>query len=87
MFYRHLDAESAFAKTFLERSRLSRAVRGYLDFYCARTGIPRPKMATAFRELLVNNATPEGRPHPGVRHLPWTRFLTMLDAAGESVFS
>ncbi len=85
--YRQLDAETAFARTFLERNRLSRAVRDYLELYSARTGIPRPRMATAFRELLVSNATPEGTPHPGVRHLPWTRFLTMLDAAGESVFS
>jgi hypothetical protein len=85
--YRQLDAETAFARTFLERNRLSRAVRHYLEAYCAHTGIPRPRMAAAFRELLVSNATPEGTPHPGVRHLPWTRFLTMLDASGESVFS
>lgn len=81
-FYRHLDAETAFARTFLERNRLSRAVRGYLDVYSARTGIARPRMAAAFRELLVSNATSEGTPHPGVRHLPWARFLAMLDAAG-----
>lgn len=86
-FYRHLDAESAFARTFLEKNRLSRAVRGYLESYSARTGIRRPKMAAAFRELLFSYSTSEGTPHPGVRHLPWTRFLTMLDASHESVFT
>ncbi|MDP9192677.1 MAG: phosphotransferase [Acidobacteriota bacterium] len=86
-FYRKRDAETAFAKTFLEKNRLSRSVRYYLESYCTRTGIPRPRMAAAFRDLLVSNATPAGTPHPGVRHLPWTRFLTMLDASEESVFS
>lgn len=86
-FYRRLDAETAFAKTFLERNHLSRAVRGYLHSYCARTGILRPRMAAAFRELVVSSAAPGGMTHPGVRNLPWTRFLTMLDASSESVFS
>ena len=85
-FYRQLDAETAFARTFLQKNRLSRAVRDYLDLYRARTGIPRPRIAAAFRELLASNATPEGTPHPGVRRLPWTRFLAMFDAAEESVF-
>jgi len=85
-FYRQLDAESAFARTFLHENHLSRAVRGYLDVYSARTGIPRASMAAAFRELLVRNTAPESKPHPGVRHLPWTRFVTMLDAAAETVF-
>jgi hypothetical protein len=86
-FYRHLDAESAFANTFLRKNRLSRAVREYLESYRARTGIPRPRMAAAFRELLVSHATAQRTAHPGVRHLPWARFLTMLDASGETVFS
>lgn len=86
-FYRRLDAETAFGRTFLERNHLSRAVRGYLDLYCSRTGIRRPRMATAFRELIVRGATPGGMTHPGLRNLPWTRFLTMLDASRESVFS
>jgi hypothetical protein len=86
-FYRPLDAETAFAKTFLKRNHLSRAVRGYLDFYCARTGIRRPRMAAAFRELVVSSAALGGATHPGLRNLPWTRFLTMLDASSESVFS
>ena len=86
-FYRHLDAESAFARTFLQKNRLSRAVHQYLESYRARTGTPRPRIAAAFRELLVRHATTPGTAHPGVRHLPWPRFLTMLDAAGESVFS
>ncbi|MDP9192674.1 MAG: hypothetical protein M3P06_13320 [Acidobacteriota bacterium] len=83
LFYRRRDAETAFAETFLEKNRLSRAVRDYLEIYCTRTGTSRPRMAAAFRELLVSNATPAGMPHPGVRHLPWTRFLTMLDEAKE----
>lgn len=86
-FYRRLDAETAFAKTFLKRNHLSRAVRGYLDFYCTRTGILRPRMAAAFRELVVSSAALGGATHPGLRNLPWTRFLTMLDASSESVFS
>jgi len=86
-FYRPLDAETAFARTFLERNHLARAVRGYLHSYCARTGIRRPRMAAAFRELVVGSAAPGGMTHPGVRNLPWTRFLTMLDASSGSVFS
>ena len=85
-FYRQLDAGTAFARTFLEKNRLSRAVREYLESYSARTGIRRPRMVAAFRDLLVSNSKPEGMPHPGVRHLPWTRFLAMFDAAEESVF-
>jgi hypothetical protein len=85
-FYRHLDAESAFARTFLHKNRLSRAVREYLQSYRARTGIPRPRIAAAFRELLVRHSTTPHTAHPGVRHLPWARFLTMLDASRESVF-
>jgi hypothetical protein len=81
-FYRRVDAETAFAKTFLERNHLSRAVRAYLDAYCADTGIRPPRMAAAFRELLAN-----GSPHPGVRNLPWARFLSLFDASRDSVFS
>ena len=81
-FYRRVDAETAFAKTFLKRNHLSRAVRAYLDSYCAATGIRPPRMAAAFRELLAN-----GSPHPGVRNLPWSRFLFLFDAAQHSVFS
>jgi hypothetical protein len=83
-FYRHLDAESAFARTFLQKNRLSRAVHQYLETYRARTAIPRPRIAAAFRDLLVSHATTQATAHPGVRHLPWARFVTMLDAAGES---
>ena len=86
-FYRKLDAETAFARTFLEKNHLSRAVREYLHSYRADTGIRRVRMAAAFRELLAQNATLDGNPHPGVRHLPWSRFLTMLDASRESIFS
>ena len=87
LFYRPLDAATAFARTFLERNHLSRAVRGYLRSYCAGTGIRRPRMAAAFRELVVCSAAPGGGTHPGVRNLPWTGFLTLLDASSGSVFS
>lgn len=85
-FYRPLDAETAFARTFLQKNPLSRAVHQYLEIYRARTGIPHPKITAAFRELLASHATTQAAAHPGVRHLPWARFVTLLDAAGESVF-
>ncbi|HKR66190.1 MAG TPA: phosphotransferase, partial [Thermoanaerobaculia bacterium] len=80
--YRALDAESAFAKTFFEENRVSAAVRAYFVSYCTRTGVAASRLRAAFREYLAG-------PHtlPGLRPLPWPRFLAQFDAARESVFS
>jgi hypothetical protein len=86
-FYRQLDAETAFSRTFLERNHLSRAVRDYFDVYMGRTGIRRSRVAAAFRHLMVSCAMPGAASHPGVRNLPWARFLSLLDASSESVLS
>jgi hypothetical protein len=87
--YRLADPEVAFARTFIERTRLSRAVRGYLETYASRTRTPAGKLAGAFREFLATRGTmtPGGEAHAGTRALPWPRFLERFESATDSVFS
>lgn len=79
--YRPADAELAFARTFLERSRVSRAVRAYLLAYLRMRRLPPEVLAPAFRRFVATSGTMRdgAPPHPGVATLPWGRFATMLD--------
>jgi hypothetical protein len=80
--YRRLPTEQAFAKTFLESNRLSRAVRRYLQTYAVARGMAWTTMAPQFRSFLAAQAHP-----PGTAKLPWRTLATMFDRSAESVFS
>ena len=86
--YRGLPAEEAFARTFVEPNRVSRAVRGYMDRYAVRTGLARETFRAPFRDFLRTHGAmePSGPVHPGVRQLPWDRFIARFEAAAQSVF-
>jgi len=87
--YRMADPEVAFARTFLERNHVSRAVRAYFETYAARTRMPASQLAVAFREFLATRGTmtADGEALAGVRALPWPRFLARFESATSSVFS
>ena len=87
--YRGLPPEEAFAKTFVERNRVSRAVRRFLEQYSVRTGIAPHVLRTSFRQFLETRGAmePSVPVLPGVRELPWDRFLARLETASTSVFA
>lgn len=79
--YRRLLPEDAFARTFLQRNRLSRAVARYLQDYAQRAGIPTKSLAPAFREFLATRGTMNVTAEPpGTRNVPWQRFAEMFGA-------
>lgn len=79
--YRRLPPEAAFARTFLERNHLSRAVRRYLHDYVQRAGIPPRTLAPAFTEFLATRGTMNAAGEaPGTREMPWTRFAALFGA-------
>lgn len=79
--YRRLPAEAAFARTFLERNRLSRAVRRYLQDYAKRAGLPPQSLVPAFREFLATRGTMHVTAEaPGTKEMPWKRFAELFGA-------
>ena len=74
--YRFPSEEEAFRKTFVENTRVSRAVKRYLRTYASLAGLPEDVLDPAFRKYLETR----GRMHagvderPGTSKLPWDRF-------------
>jgi hypothetical protein len=87
--YHSLPPARAFERTFLDRNRVSRAVRRYLENYTAASGMPWSSLSGAFREFLITRGTMDASssPLPGLRQLPWSEFISRFDAASVSVFS
>jgi hypothetical protein len=79
--YRRLPPETAFARTFLQRNRLSRAVRRYLHEYVQRAGISPASLVPAFREFLATRGTMNAAAEaPGTKDMPWARFAELFGA-------
>jgi hypothetical protein len=79
--YHRLAPEDAFARTFLERNRLSRAVRRYFQDYMQRSGLPPKSLVPAFREFLSTRGTMNITAEPpGTKNVPWKRFAELFGA-------
>ena len=82
--YRFPGEEEAFRKTFVENTRVSRAVRRYLRTYATLAGLPEKVLQPAFRKYLETH----GRMHagveerPGTATLPWEKFRSAGVSAG-----
>lgn len=70
--------EEAFRKTFVENTRVSRAVHRYLRDYAERTGLPRSVLEPAFRIFVQTRGRMEDGvdARPGTAELPWENFRT-----------
>jgi len=78
---RRRPPEQAFRRTFLDETPLSREVRGYLEDYCAATGLEFPLLRPLFHLFLSHRA------RRGDKGGLWLRFQRMLAGANRSVFS
>jgi len=78
---RRRPPEQAFRWTFLDETPLSREVRGYLEDYCAATGLEFPLLRPLFHLFLSRRA------RRGDEGGLWLRFQRMLTRANRSVFS
>ena len=76
--YRFPPEEEAFRKTFVENTRVSRAVRRYLRDYAERTGLPQSVLEPAFRIFVATRGRMEEGvdDRPGTANLPWEKFRT-----------
>lgn len=81
--YRRVDPELAFAKTFLDRTHVSRAVRRYLLTYTRKRDLPPRLLAPAFRRFIETRGTMRdgATAAPGTAELPWARFAAMERAS------
>jgi aminoglycoside phosphotransferase (APT) family kinase protein len=79
--YRRLDSIEAFRRTFVDRTRVSRAVHRYLNAYCARRRLDPALLLPFFRDFLLSRAA-----RGGSRGDAWIRFDATIGAAGRSVF-
>lgn len=84
--YRRRHPEEAFRRTFLEESRVSRAVKRYLGKYCAETGLDAGRLRSQFDRYLATHSR-RGSAPGAVEGGLWTRFHEMLGKSGRSVFS
>lgn len=84
--YRRRPPEEAFRRTFLDESRVSRAVRRYLGRYCAETGMDAGRLRAQF-DLYLADHSRRGVASCAIEGGLWPRFHAMLATSDRSVFS
>jgi aminoglycoside phosphotransferase (APT) family kinase protein len=87
---RRLAPHEAFRRTFLERNRLSRAVRVYLERYCTRAGLEVERLKPHFELYLLERASrrrPGAGAADGAERDLWLRCHRLFANADRSVFS